>query len=102
MIEGHREDARTAGQQEGAGGLLDPLPLDEAEQRLPGDGPKHPVEVKRREGGHPGQLGQGQGLGEMLADVIDDPVDPLLILEPAVAAHRFDVGEATVRYGCRA
>jgi hypothetical protein len=73
-----------------AGRLLEALALDEAEERLAGDGAEQAVEVKRREGRQARQGRQRQVVGEMLPDMIDDPVDPLLVLEPAGIGHRSD------------
>ena len=97
MIQRDREDALVAMTQEGAGRLLDPLAVDELEQRLPGDRGEDPMEVKRRERRHAGEGGKRQLVGQMLADVVDDAVDALLILQavarryrstPPLASHR--------------
>ena len=69
------------------GSLLDPQPLDEAEDRLAGAGAEHAVEMKRGERRHPGQRRQRQVVGQVLADVIDDPVDALVVLETVAGRH---------------
>ena len=86
----------------GPGRLLEALALDEAEERLAGDGPEQTVEVKRGKRGQPGQRPQRQVLGEMRPDVVDDPVDSLLVLEPAGSGHRGDGPPAAVSCGCQA
>jgi hypothetical protein len=55
--------------------------LDECEERLVGDRPEDTMEMKRREGGDLGEALEGEVLGKVLADVVDDPVDALLVLE---------------------
>jgi len=54
VIERHLEHAAIRRGQQDAGRALDPQALDEAEQRLAGDGAEHAMEVKRRERGHAG------------------------------------------------
>ena len=76
------EKAREIGGHCLSGGLLDPQPVDESEQRLSGDRPEHAMEVERGEGGHPGQCRQRQLVGEMAADMIDHAIDTCLVLEP--------------------
>ena len=87
MIEREREDTLIGIVQERAGGLLDPQPVDESEQRLSGDRTEHAMEVERGEGGHPGQCRQRQLVGEMAPDVIDDAIDASLVLEPMSAGQ---------------
>ena len=63
-------------------GLLDPLPLDIGEERLAGEREEDPVKMERGEGGHPGQPGEGQGLVQPPADVVDDAIDALFVFRP--------------------
>ena len=39
------------------------------------------MEMKRREGGDLGETLEGEVLGKVVADMVDDPVDTLLVLE---------------------
>ena len=82
MIERHLEDADFPTCGEDARGLLDPLALDIGEERLAGEREEDPVKMKRGEGGYPGQPGEGQRLGQPLADVVDDAIDTLFVLGP--------------------
>ena len=81
MIERDREDAAVAVVPEGIGRPFESKPLDEGEERLAADRPEDPVEVKGRERGDPGQAHEGQILGEVGGDVIDDQVHPLLVFQ---------------------
>src|SRR5258706_16136939 len=60
VVERDRQDAPLAVVHQGAGGPLEPKPLDEREERLTADRPEDPVEVKGREGGNPGEALEGQ------------------------------------------
>ena len=87
MIERHGQHAALAVAHERAGRPLQPQPLDEGEQRLTGDRTEEAVEVEGREGGDRRQPGDRQVVGQVAADVIDHPVDPLLVRR-AVARRR--------------
>jgi hypothetical protein len=80
VVERHGQHALAGMARERPRRPLDAHTLDEPEQRLPGDRREHPVEMKRRKRGDPGGVGERQFIREMLADVIDDAVDPLLVL----------------------
>jgi hypothetical protein len=86
VIQRHLEDAPIAAAQERPCGFLDPLALNEFEEGFSGDRVEHPVEVKGRERGDMSQRGERQFLGQMLADVVDDAVDALLVLDPVPSA----------------
>lgn len=81
MVERDREDALVRVVDQRDRSPLEPEPLDESEKRLVGDRPKDTMEMKRREGGDLGETIEGEALGKVLADVIDDPVDAFLVLE---------------------
>lgn len=81
VVERDREDALVRVVDQRDRGPLEPEPLDESEKRLVGDRPKDSMEMKRREGGDLGETIEGEALGKVLADVIDDPVDAFLVLE---------------------
>ncbi len=56
--------------------LLEPQPLDEHEERLTGDRPERPMKVN------------GENAATLFVDVIDDAVDPPLVLEAIGIRHR--------------
>ena len=87
MVQRHFEHALVRMHGQGDGGPLDPQPLDEAEQRLSGGRLEDPVEMEGREGGDARQAREGELLGEMSTNMIDDAVDPLLVLDPVRAGH---------------
>ena len=87
MVQGHLQDAPLRIVAQDGGCPLDSQPLDEAEQGLAGDGPEYAMEVKRRERGQSRQAGQREVLAQVLAHVVDHPVHPAGVLEPAGASH---------------
>src|SRR5262250_1562442 len=82
VIEGDFEDGRAWARGEDARGVLDPLPLDVGEERLADEGGEDAVEVEGREGGDAARLGEAQRLAQPRADMVDDAIDALLVLEP--------------------
>src|SRR5262249_4930743 len=80
-VEGDFEDGGAGTRGEDARGLLDPLPLDVGEERLAGEGGEDAVEVEGREGGNAARLGEAQRLAQPRADMVDDPIDALLVFE---------------------
>ena len=56
-------------------GPFEPQPAHERVQRLAGEGTKDAMKVAGREVGQPCQLLQRQLLGQVCANVVDDPVD---------------------------
>jgi len=81
VVERDREDALVPMVDEHDRGTLKPEPLNECEKRLVGDRPEDAMEMKRREGGDLGETLEGEVLGKVVADMVDDPVDTLLVLE---------------------
>ena len=81
MVERDRENALVTMMDQRDRRPLEPEPLDESEKRLAGDCPEDTMEMKRREGGDLGEPLERELLAKVLADVVDDPVDTLLILE---------------------
>jgi len=81
VVERDRENALVTMMDQRDRRPLEPEPLDESEKRLAGDCPEDTMEMKRREGGDLGEPLERELLAKVLADVVDDPVDTLLILE---------------------
>jgi hypothetical protein len=81
VVERDREDALVGVVNQRDRGPLEPEPLDECGKRLLGDRPEDAMEVKRREGGDLGETLEREGIGKVLPDVVDDPVDTLFVLE---------------------
>jgi hypothetical protein len=90
VIERDREDALVTVVDQRDRGPLEPEPLDECEQRLVGDRPEDAMEMKRREGGDLGETLEREVLGKVVADVVDDPVDTLLVLETTKIHNGYD------------
>lgn len=75
---------------------LEPKPLDECEKRLVGYRSKDAMEMKRREGRDVGETLEEELLGKVGADVVNDAVDTVLVLE-ATKIHRGLAVRATCR-----
>ena len=99
MVECRREDALVAMVAQGGRRALEPDPLDEGEEGLVRDRSEDPVEVKGREGGNPGELSEGEVFGEVASDVVDDSVNPLLVLE-TVRVHGCDLPLSQPVFDC--
>ena len=80
-VEGHREHVVSAPREQGAAGPLEPHALHELGEVLARGRLEHPMEVERRERGHLREGLEAQILGAMLLHVVDDPVDPILVLD---------------------
>ena len=81
VVERDRQDALVRVVDQGDRGPLEPEPLDESEQRLVGNRAEDTMEMKRREGGDLGETLESEVLGKVRSDVVDDPIDTLLVLK---------------------
>jgi len=100
VIERDREHALIRVVDQRDRGALEPLSLDEGRQCLAGDRPEDAVEVERREQGDPRQALEREILRQVIPDVVDHPVDPLLVLEAVRARPHRRPGGAGYRRPC--
>src|ERR1051326_2115746 len=79
VIEGDDENALITMMDQGERGPLEPEPLDERGQRLARHRAEDAVKMEWGEGGDRREAFEKKLLGEMVPDVIDDAIDPLLV-----------------------